>query len=326
MSRRIFTLNKKHFSVLQATIFLIFLFTLSIVFLVAAPNFIRFAQNDTLLRKNTELESYNLTPVESHLEGPTIQISDSGTPPPNFTGQAVLAEDLDSERILYEKNANLRLSPASTTKLMSAIVAVDHFQSGDILTVYPEDIVDGSSMGLNAGDRFSFRSLLYGMLLNSGNDAAFTIASNYPGGLNMFILQMNKKAKELGLGDTNFQNPAGFDAPSQYSSAYDLAKIAKAAIASPQIAKIVATRETSIASSDNSKLYELRNLNQLLGEQGVLGIKTGTTELAGENFVGLVDRNNHKILTVVLKSEDRFGETRSLINWAYNNFEWKYIN
>ncbi len=321
-----FVLSKKSSSILSAGFFLGLLMVLSVGLLVATPYLMRYAQNEKLLKKDTRVDSYNLGLNPTVPREPILKITDLGSPPPVFSSRAVLAEDLDTEQLLYQKNSHERLSPASTTKLMTAIIATEHFQSGDILTVFPEDIVGGSTMGLRAGEKLSFRSLLYGMLLNSGNDAAFTIASNYPGGLNMFILQMNKKAKDLGLNNTNFQNPAGFDGPEHYSSAFDLAKIAKVAVSNPQIAKIVATKETSITTTDSSKLYELKNLNQLLEEQGILGIKTGTTELAGENFVGLVSRNNHKILTVVLKSDDRFGETKSLINWAYNNFQWKLID
>ncbi len=318
--------NRKYLSVAQAVFLLVILFVFSMVFLVATPGLIRLAQKDALLMQKADFESHNLNLAKNEVEEPMIRVNDLGTPPPIFTGEAILAEDLEADKILYQKNIHERLSPASTTKLMTAIIATNHFQSGDILTVHPEDLVSGSTMGLAVGEKLSFRSLLYGMLLNSGNDAAFTIASNYPGGLPMFILQMNKKAKELGLNDTRFQNPAGFDHPEHYSSAYDLSRIAKMAISNPQIAKVVATKETSISSSDNLKLHELKNLNLLLGEQGILGIKTGYTEQSGENFVGLVSRNNRKLLTVVLKSEDRFGETRTLIDWAYNNFVWQYVN
>ncbi|MDO8638989.1 MAG: D-alanyl-D-alanine carboxypeptidase, partial [Candidatus Daviesbacteria bacterium] len=169
----------------------------------------------------------------------------------------------------------------------------------------------------------SFRSLLYGMLLNSGNDAAYTIAQNYSGGLDAFVVAMNNKAISLGLLNTHFTNPAGFDSLGHYSSAEDLAKIATIAIENPQLSRVVSTKETSVASIDKSTIHSLKNLNKLLDEPGVLGIKTGTTPLARENLVGLVERNGHKILTVVLGSNDRFGETNKLLDWTYSNFVWK---
>lgn len=253
---------------------------------------------------------------------PSVQINSGGITPPNFTASSILAEDFDSGNILYQKDIHHRLLPASTTKLMSALVAVDHYRLADTLTVYPEDLVGGSVMGLTSGEKISFRSLLYGMLLNSGNDAAYTLASNYPGGLDSFVSAMNNKAQGLGLTDTHFQNPAGFDDPAQYSSAYDLAKIALTASNDSEISKITSTKEATVYSLDSNKEHLLFNLNKLLGIGGVIGIKTGTTEQAGENLIGLVERGGHRVLTVMLDSQDRFNETKTLMDWVYRNFSW----
>lgn len=253
---------------------------------------------------------------------PVMQIVDSKNPPPYFTAGAVFAEDINLDKILYEKNADKKLAPASTTKIMTALVSVDHYKPGDVLVVPPQAMVGGSSMGLGVGESMTFRSLLYGMLLNSGNDAAYTLALNYPGGFDVFIQKMNEKASALGLKNTHFENPAGFDSPNHYSSASDLAKIAQTAVKNPQLAKIVSTKETSVESIDKMRSHPLKNLNKLLAEKGVLGVKTGFTEKAGENFVGLIERDGHKILTVVLSSTDRFGETQNLFDWIYSNFSW----
>ncbi len=263
-----------------------------------------------------------VSPVQAVESPKQPTITDLGKLAPDFGALAVLAEDVKTGRVLFGKDVSERRSPASTTKLMSALVAIEYYKLGDILTVMPEDIVGGSSMGLHSGETVTFRGLLYGMLLNSGNDAAFTIARNYPGGLSGFIEKMNLKAKELGLKNTHFQNPAGFDGNTHYSSAEDLAKIATEAVENEQIAKIVATKDTSVLAMDRSKEHDLHNLNQLLNEPGVIGIKTGFTEKSGENFVGLVERDNHKVLTVVMGSNDRFGETKALMNWVYSNFVW----
>lgn len=249
---------------------------------------------------------------------------------PEFSAGGVLALDLSTQQILFQKNMHKRLSPASTTKIMAAIVASEHFKQADELVVYPEALVGGSTMGLVAYEKLSFRSLLYGMLLNSGNDAAYTIAMNYPGGYSAFIDRMNKKASEMGLVNTHFDNPAGFDSPNHYSSAYDLSKIAAEASRNYQLARIVATKETSVsslnsfdASGSAKKRHALRNLNKLLSETGVLGFKTGFTEIAGENLVGLVERDGRRVLTVVLNSQNRFGETKNLMDWVYKNFSWE---
>lgn len=242
---------------------------------------------------------------------------------PSFSATAVILQDMDSWTLLFVKDPDKRVPIASTTKIMTALVAVDHYKANDELVVVPDALVSGSTMGLKAGERLTFRSLLYGMLLNSGNDAAYTIAANFPGGLPGFVRAMNDKALTLGLLNTHFDNPAGFDSPNHYSSAFDLAKIATVAMENYQFARVVGTKETEVASVDKSVVHQLKNLNKLLNTPGVLGIKTGTTPEAKENLVGLVERDNHKILTVVLGSDDRFGETQRLINWAYTNFRWE---
>ncbi len=316
--------KKRTFDKLKLTICVLILFSLSLILLLTIPTAISLAQNRVFVLADTKMESHNIAPQVVIQRAPVLKITDLGILPPKFSSEAVLAKDLDTGQIIYQKNADVQLSPASTTKLLTALVAIEHYKTDEILQVYPEDIVGGSSMGLNVNDKLTFRSLLYGMLLNSGNDAAFTIASNYPGGLPMFVLQMNKKAQALGLQDSHFQNPAGFDNPDHFSSAKDLSKIASIVAINPDLQRVVATKETSVVSFDSTRIYYLKNLNKLLGQAGMLGIKTGFTEKSGENLVGLVDRNKHKVLTVVLNSKDRFGETTQLIDWVYSNFQWTY--
>lgn len=246
-----------------------------------------------------------------------------GVSPPLFSATSALALDLDNNFLLFVKDPNKRVPIASTTKIMTALVAADHFQPNEILTVSAAALVPGSTMGLKSGEQLTFRSLLYGMLLNSGNDAAYTIAANFPGGISAFVEAMNNRAKVLGLSNTSFDNPAGFDSPNHFSSAADLSKIAAAAAENPLLARAVATREVTVFSVDKETLHPLKNLNKLLGLPGVLGIKTGTTPAARENLVGLVERDGHKVLTVILGSDDRFGETERLLEWINSNFVWQ---
>lgn len=300
------------------------LVALALTFLVTFPRAVKLVESQILSSQNYPVDKHpEINTQVAGVEKAPLQIIDNGQPPPNLSAQAVLVEDIDGGQILYQKNISQRLHPASVTKLMTALVAVEHFKPADILTVPPQALVGGSTMGLVAGENLTFRSLLYGVLLNSGNDAAYTIAFNYPNGLENFVNKMNDQATKMGLTNTHFTNPAGFDGGGHYSSAYDLAQIAQAAVSNSQLAKIVATKETQIISWDKSKAHSLRNLNKLLAVEGVVGIKTGFTENAGENFIGLIERDGHKILTVVLASNDRFGETKSLINWVSQNFTWK---
>lgn len=242
---------------------------------------------------------------------------------PYVSATAIIIKDLGSDSLLYVKDPDKKVPIASTTKIMTALVASEYYKASDVLEVKAISLVSGSSMGLKMGEKLSFRSLLYGMLLNSGNDAAYTIADNYAGGRDAFILAMNSKAAQMGLINTHFDNPAGFDSANHYSSAFDLAKIAETAITDYQLARVVSTKETTVFSIDKESEHVLKNLNKLLNLPGVLGIKTGTTPAAKENLVALVERNDRKILTVVLGSDDRFPETENLIEWAYANFIWE---
>lgn len=239
---------------------------------------------------------------------------------PYVTANAIIVKDIESGFLLYVKDPDKRVPIASTTKIMTALVASEYFKPSDVLIVKDISLVPGSSMGLKLGEQITFRSLLYGMLLNSGNDAAYTIADNYPGGRGSFIDAMNQKTQEMKLVNTHFDNPAGFDSNNHYSSAFDLAKIAEAVILNYQLARVVSTKETAVFSIDNGSEHLLKNLNKLLDLPGVLGIKTGTTPAAKENLVALIERDGRRTLIVVLGSDDRFTETEKLIDWAYANW------
>lgn len=260
------------------------------------------------------VQKYNIPPLNRNL------------PVPNLSARAILVKDLATDTILYEKQSKIPLPVASTTKIMTALVASEYFRPNSSLTVREGAGIIGAKVGLFKGENLSFRSLLYGMLLSSGNDAAYTIAENFPGGVLGFISAMNQKANELNLTNSHFDNPAGFDNPKHFSSAQDLSIITQEALKNSQLTRIFATKETSIVSLDKKYNHNLHNLNKLLSEVGgVLGVKTGTTLGAKENLVTLIDRGGHKVLIVLLGSDDRFGETTNLIDWTYSNFTWQEI-
>lgn len=244
---------------------------------------------------------------------------------PIVSAQAVFVFDPESGVTLYEKNATSKLSPASTTKLMTAVVALEQFNLDEVLTV-KNLVADGKDMGLFFGERMSVENLLYGALVHSANDAAYVLAENYPGGVTAFINAMNKKAIELGLKDTNFANSIGYDAPNQYITAKDLAILSNYALQNPEIAHMVGTKSITVADASYSYFHYLQNVNELLGEvAGVAGVKTGFTESAGENLATMVKRDNHNIMFVILNSEDRFADTRALINWVFQEYRWAPI-
>lgn len=300
------------------------LFLLTLVFLLGSSSVLNLAESKLTFASNLSqsVSDVSVSNVQGVNKQNIIEIKQGQIDPPKFSAGAVLTEDVNLNKVLFSKNSHDHLSPASTTKIMTALVGIEYFKPADVLLVPEGAMVGGSNMGLSVGETLTFRSLLYGMLLNSGNDAAYTIALNFPGGFDGFVAKMNEKVSQLNLTDTHFQNPAGFDGSAHYSSAHDLAVIAKEVIKDPTLARVVSTKETSVMSLDKTKNHPLKNLNKLLSEPGMIGVKTGYTEKAGENLVGLVERDGHRVLTVVLNSTDRFGETKSLIDWIFANFTW----
>lgn len=244
-------------------------------------------------------------------------------PSSDISASGVVILDVASGVYLYKRNEEELLSPASTTKIMTALVALDHYSLDDVLTV--EDTAnDGQTMKLVPGERMTMENLLYGTLIHSANDAAYTLAQNYPGGVDKFVQAMNQKAVSLHLTNSHFTNPVGYDDANHKMTPVDLARLASIALLNPTITKMVAIPQITISDVTHTYFHALTNVNQLLGKiPGVGGIKTGWTEAAGENLVTLIERNNHKVIIVLLHSNDRFGETAKLIDWVYANHRWE---
>lgn len=242
--------------------------------------------------------------------------------PPEISGQGAVIMDEDSKVVLYEKNPNLRFSPASTTKIMTALVALEHFALSDVLTVMRDD-VPGSTIQLSKNEKMTLENLMYAMMLPSANDATVAIAQNYPGGEDAFVDRMNEKAMQLGLENTHFEDPVGLMDVEDYTTPVDLARLSAYAMQNPEIAKIVSTRYKTI-SNQNGKTYDLENLNILLDLPGVNGIKTGFTEEAGQVLVSSrrVPSTNKDVIIVVMQSQDRFGDSESLMNFLDNNISY----
>lgn len=245
---------------------------------------------------------------------------------PFFVGsEAVFAMDIDSEVVLLAKNENVSMLPASTVKMMTALVAEETYTNNLTMEV-KNPVVVGQKMGLKAGEKIAINNLLDGLLIYSANDAAEVLAQNYANGRGAFVELMNKKAKDLGLMNTHFINPSGVDESGQYSTARDLAYLGLSVVKNDKISSIVATKQKTVASMDGLIQHRLVSTNKLLGEvPGVLGIKTGWTEFARENLVTFVARDNHRVIIAVLGSKDRFGETRRIIDWIYGNFTWQPV-
>src|SRR3989344_6619575 len=244
---------------------------------------------------------------------------------PDILAQAAIVIDKDSGVIIYAKNENLRFSPASTTKIMTALTALDYFKLTDILEV--KRVADeGSILGLIKGEKMTFLDLLYAMLLPSANDAAFVIAQNYPGEEPGFVEKMNQKAKLLGLNNTHFQDPAGLFDPDDYTTPLELARLASVSLENKLFSQVVSTKYRLISDIYAVKTFSLLNKNKLLGIDGISGIKTGFTDEAGGVLVSSKTENGHTLIIVVMRSEDRFGDTLALVSYVSDNLTYLSIH
>jgi D-alanyl-D-alanine carboxypeptidase len=245
---------------------------------------------------------------------------------PMISAQGVIVSDLGSGQVLYEKNSDSPLLPASTTKIVTALTAMDAFQPDQILTI-PQGInVEGQKIGLFRGEQFRFEDLLEALLVYSANDAAMALALNYPGGYDSFVSAMNEKAKNLSMVNSNFENPVGLDSAGQTTTAKDLLRVSEVAMRNPVFERIVGLKTVDITDITGKNKYHLSNVNKLLDSvPGVAGIKTGWTENARENLVTYIERDGHKLIIVVLGSQDRFGETKELIDWIFASYEWQDV-
>ena len=229
--------------------------------------------------------------------------------------------DNDSKVILFAKNPKLLFSMASTTKIMTALVAMDYYSLDDVLTVKTTG-AGGITIGLKKGQRILFKDLLHAMLLPSSNDAALTLAQNYSGGEKAFINKMNEYARLLHLFNTSFADPAGLLDGEDYTTPLDLARLASIALKNKMFAQIVATKHKIISDVDGFN-YSIFNLNKLLGIDGINGVKTGFTDEAGEVLVtSKKTRDGHMLIAVVMNSEDRFLDTKILLNYVSGNIKY----
>jgi D-alanyl-D-alanine carboxypeptidase len=269
--------------------------------------------------------------VSSELDGDNAVTVADTTPrrvlplaPPTVSAPEVAIVDDASGLLLYGLRPHVREAPASTTKIASAIVTLEHARSFDAPVRVTIDgwamaAADGSSvMGLSPGRQVSLRTLLYGLLLPSGNDAAEQLAVSVAESRPQFVAWMNAVAvDELGLADSHFANPSGLDADGHYSSAYDLGQLARRAMRDDLFREIVATRDI------RAEGYVLSGHNPLIGGYlGADGVKTGSTDAAGRVIVGSAARDGHRLYVVLMHSDDLLADSTALFDWAWQEFAW----
>ncbi|HUW21840.1 MAG TPA: hypothetical protein VMW41_04200 [Candidatus Bathyarchaeia archaeon] len=301
------------------------IFSLNLSFLVIP------SQNQSIVQ--ADFNPYSVRNIDFSIPDPArypIKIGILDEPVLTASGAAVL--DRRSGVFLYQKNPDQSLSPASIVKIMTATVALETYSPLEVIMV-PKVSDEGQDMKLVEGELITVEALLYGLLVSSANDAAQVLARNYSGGEAKFIEKMNDKTEEIGLKNTFFTNPTGLDngipgfAGSSKSSARDLAWLADYALKNEIFAKIVATKKVILKDPQNRFVHPLTNLNELLWTvPGVKGVKTGWTEIAGECLVTYFDQDQRQLITVILGSKDRFGESKRLLDWINADFKWEDLN
>src|SRR5690554_2892537 len=250
--------------------------------------------------------------------------------------------EFDSGTVLHQKNMNTKLYPASTTKIMTAILAIEHGKMDEIVTIDSDviDLTDGSHIALDYDEQMSVRDLLNALMVASANDAAAALAKHVSGSVDDFVDLMNQKAQELGATNTNFTNPSGLHDDNHYTTAYDLSLIARYAMANETFRELASksTHTIDVTNKKDEPRY-LYSTNQFFygsmkidinGQRipikydGVVCGKTGYTSQARNCLVTMAERNGMKLLTVVLKSEnpDVYADTHKLLNYGFNNFDY----
>ncbi|MEK7145893.1 MAG: D-alanyl-D-alanine carboxypeptidase family protein [Patescibacteria group bacterium] len=243
--------------------------------------------------------------------------------PAPLSARAGIAIDLTSQTLLYEKNADLKVPIASLTKLMTAYIVLDENDPETVVTVSSNAAAkEGSQMGLSTGETITIKNLLYGLFISSGNDAAVALAETNAGSEAEFVKKMNATAERLGLEQTQFSNATGLDYGEGYSTPRDLVLLSAYLLRDPTVREIVKLPSADVPS-ESGQVHHVANTNLLLGQLGIKGLKTGKTPAAGECLIALAESpEGNEVLTVILGSQNRFGDSKVLIDWIYRAYVW----
>ena len=261
-------------------------------------------------------------PVERPWDVPSIRHQVAAMAPVRVTATAAILVDGRSGQVLYSRNPHLIWPPASTTKIMTALVAAESTPLSTLITVSPQvaRFRDGSVVGLPAGARIPLHDLLYALLLPSGNDVALAIAEGTAGTVSAFVARMNAEARRLGATQTHFGSPHGLYTPDNYTTAYDLTVITRAALRNPTIAEIVRTKRWTFRPAGYAPRV-LYNHNKLLARYpGADGVKTGYVDESGLTLVASATHGGWRLIAVVLHTRDMWGDSSRLLSYGFAHF------
>lgn len=233
----------------------------------------------------------------------------------SLSAHGAILMDADTGEVLYEKNADEQMRIASTTKILTALVALEEASPCEVITVTQDHMVEGSSMYLKVGEQRTVQELLYGLMLSSGNDAALAL-TECCGGEALFVEKMNALAQRIGMVDSSFKNPNGLDEEGHYSTARDMARLAAYAADDPAFVRLCSTKSAAIEGRSMS------NHNKLLSRiDGCIGMKTGYTKAAGRTLVSCVERDGRRLVAVTLKAPDDWSDHEKLYELGFASEE-----
>lgn len=284
-------------------------------------NGVYYADTDTVTAEEEDRENEAVINIESIEYADELSEAAAAVEAklPEINAASAIVIDMNSGRVLFEKNAYTRRPMASTTKIMTGVIALEYGKPDELVTVSQRAVaIRGSNVGLQKGREYRLGDLIYGLLMESGNDASIAIAEHIGGTVDGFLRLMNEKAMQLGARDTHFVTPHGLDAEGHYSTASDMAVIARYALQNPAFSEIVGTRVTVI----DGKHYE--NTNEMLGNyEGADGVKTGYTGKAGRCLVTSATRGELRLISVVLNCGSkslRALSSRKILDYAFSNY------
>jgi D-alanyl-D-alanine carboxypeptidase (penicillin-binding protein 5/6) len=242
---------------------------------------------------------------------------------PNVTAKSAIVMDAATGKVLYSKDAEEQRYPASTTKMMSLIVALEHGNLDDVITTSANaSSTEGSSLWLTQGEQMKMIDLLYGIMLISGNDATVAVAEHIAGSVDKFAKLMTEKAHAIGAKDTNFTNSSGLPDTNHFTTAHDLARIAAYGYKNPLFTQIVSTEHKLLPPTVKGDNRDLYNENKMLWfYEGGNGVKTGYTDAAGRCLVSGAKRNNIQLIAVVLDSETMWDDSKKLLDFAFSQLK-----
>jgi len=292
---------------------IIFLILILNLFWLPTFSFWTFYPKNTFLAKNNQILEFQhpAIPVVKFVKKPFVSA-------PNF-----ILIDVDTNTILTSQDENGKIFPASTTKLATALTALNIYPLDEVITI-GQEYKDGQVMGLKPGEKITVKSLVSALLVYSANDAAFNLASHQQQGISGFVQQMNLLVQKYGLKNTNFVNFDGLQNDNHYSTVYDLSQLGRLAIKNSVLREVAKNKNITVTDVTGQIKYDLASTDELLGVvPEIEGLKTGWTPEAKGCFIGLIHIGDHYLISVVAQSDDRFQDTKTIIDWAKQNVIWK---